>query len=129
MTTRFIPGEANGVKVTGRRGSVTVSVSASAEARAPLAVKLDVLGIRVLIQSLEEVQEAYALTGDADYLLKIAVPDLRALSRILNDVLLPHRTVAHVQSSIVLDRLKHTTRLPLRHLQAPSAKPRKRAAR
>lgn len=75
-----------------------------------------------LIQSLDEVQEAYALTGESDYLLKITVPDLRALSHILNEVLLPHRSVAHVHSSIVLDRLKHTTRLPLRHLQAPSAK-------
>ena len=66
MTTRFIPGEANGVKVTGRRGSVTVSVSASAEARAPLAVKLAVLGIRVLIQSLEDVLRE-ARMSEANY--------------------------------------------------------------
>jgi len=31
------------------------------------------------------------LTGDADYLVKMVVPDLKVLSRILNNVLLPHR--------------------------------------
>jgi DNA-binding Lrp family transcriptional regulator len=56
------------------------------------------------------------LTGDADYLVKMAVPDLKTLSRVLNDVLLPHRSVAHVHSYVVLDRVKETTRLPLRYL-------------
>ena len=58
------------------------------------------------------------LTGEADYLLKLVVEDLQALSRILNDVLLPHQSVAHVRSSIMLERLKHTGRLPLGHLVA-----------
>jgi DNA-binding Lrp family transcriptional regulator len=69
-----------------------------------------------LVEGMDEVQEAYALTGDADYLVKLAVPDLKALSRILNEVFLPHESVAHVRSSIVLDRLKQTSRLPLGHL-------------
>ena len=85
-----------------------------------------------LIDGLEEVQEAYSLTGEADYLVKLAVPDLKALSHILNDVFLPHESVAHLRSSIVLDRLKQTTRLPLGHLvnTAPGTKAgSKRAAR
>jgi DNA-binding Lrp family transcriptional regulator len=69
-----------------------------------------------LIRGLEEVQEAYALTGEADYLVKLVVPDLKTLSRILNEVFLPHRSVGHVRSSVVLDRVKQTTQLPLRHL-------------
>lgn len=69
-----------------------------------------------LISGLDAVQEAYALTGEADYLLKLVVEDLQALSRILNDVLLPHQSVAHVRSSIMLERLKHTNELPLKHL-------------
>jgi DNA-binding Lrp family transcriptional regulator len=77
-----------------------------------------------LIDGLEEVQEAYSLTGEADYLVKLAVPDLKALSHILNDVFLPHESVAHLRSSIVLDRLKQTMRLPLRHLV--NAPPRKK---
>jgi DNA-binding Lrp family transcriptional regulator len=68
---------------------------------------------RDLIARIDEVQEAYALTGDADYLLKVVVRDLKNLSTLINDVLLPHQTVARVRSSIVLDRLKETARLPL----------------
>ena len=69
-----------------------------------------------LISGLSEVQEACSLTGDADYLLKLVVPDLKALSRILSDVLLPHTSVQHVRSAIVLDRIKHTSELPLMQL-------------
>nr|WP_008550885.1 Lrp/AsnC family transcriptional regulator [Bradyrhizobium sp. CCGE-LA001] len=69
-----------------------------------------------LIESLEEVQEAYALTGEADYLIKVTITDLKALSRLLNEVFLPHDSVAHVRSSIVLNRLKQTSQLPLGHL-------------
>lgn len=69
-----------------------------------------------LIDGIEEVQEAFSLTGDADYLVKLAVPDLKTLSRILNDVFLPHRSVARVHSYVVLDRVKQTTRLPLGYL-------------
>jgi DNA-binding Lrp family transcriptional regulator len=71
---------------------------------------------RDLVAGVDEVQEAYALTGDADYLLKVVVPDLKDLSLLVNDVLLPHQIVARVRSSIVLDRLKETARLPLRAL-------------
>jgi DNA-binding Lrp family transcriptional regulator len=68
---------------------------------------------RDLITRVDEVQEAYALTGDADYLLKVVVRDLKDLSVLVNDVLLPHETVARVRSSIVLDRLKESVRLKL----------------
>ena len=75
-----------------------------------------------LIDGMAEVQEAYSLTGESDYLIRLAVPDLKSLSDILNDVFLPHDSVAKVKSSIVLDRLKRTTRLPLRHLM-PAPEP------
>lgn len=68
---------------------------------------------RDLVQRVDDVQEAYSLTGDADYLLKIILRDLKSLSDIVNNVLMPHPSVAHVRSSIVLDRLKATTKLPL----------------
>jgi len=72
---------------------------------------------RRLIDGLDEVQEAYSLTGSADYLVKLIVPDLKALSRILNDVFLPHESIEHVQSSVVLDRLKQSSGLPLGHIE------------
>jgi DNA-binding Lrp family transcriptional regulator len=69
---------------------------------------------RALVQRTDAVQEAYSLTGDTDYLLKAVLRNLKSLSEIVNNVLMPHQSVAHVRSSIVLDRLKATSRLPLR---------------
>ncbi|MBC7577727.1 MAG: Lrp/AsnC family transcriptional regulator [Tardiphaga sp.] len=69
---------------------------------------------RALVARVDEIQEAYSLTGDADYVLKAVLRDLKGLSRLVNDVLMPHQSVAHVRSSIVLDRLKETSRLPLK---------------
>jgi DNA-binding Lrp family transcriptional regulator len=66
------------------------------------------------VNAVEEIQEAYALTGDSDYSLKVVVPDLRNLSRIINDLILPQASVSHVKSSIVLTTLKDSHRLPLR---------------
>jgi DNA-binding Lrp family transcriptional regulator len=75
-----------------------------------------------LIAGIEEVQEAFSLTGDADFLIKMAVPDLKTLSRLLNEVLLPHRSVAHVHSYVVLERVKQTTQLPLSYLAGRSGR-------
>jgi DNA-binding Lrp family transcriptional regulator len=70
-----------------------------------------------LVASLDEVQEAYSLTGESDYLVKMSVPTLKDLSRLLAEVFLPHESVAHVRSSIVLDRLKQNNRLPLKYVR------------
>jgi DNA-binding Lrp family transcriptional regulator len=77
---------------------------------------------RKLVARLDEVQEAYATSGDTDYFLKIVVPDLKDLSVLLNEILLPHESVARVRSSIVLDRLKETAWLPLRSLVEGTAR-------
>jgi DNA-binding Lrp family transcriptional regulator len=69
---------------------------------------------RDFVNGVEEIQEAYALTGDADYLLKVAAPDLSGLAKIINDLILPQTSVSHVKSSIVLSTLKDSHRLPLR---------------
>jgi DNA-binding Lrp family transcriptional regulator len=65
------------------------------------------------IDQVAEVQEAYAVTGDADYLLKVVVPGLPELAKIISETILAHPTVSHVKSSIVLMTLKDTHRLPL----------------
>jgi DNA-binding Lrp family transcriptional regulator len=69
---------------------------------------------RALVHRIDDIQEAYSLTGDADYVLKVVLRDLKGLSEIVNDVLLPHPSVAHVRSTLVLDRLKESSKLPLK---------------
>lgn len=66
-----------------------------------------------LVARLPEVQEAHALTGEMDYVLKVVTPDLKSLSRFVNDVLLPHEAVQNVKSAIVLQTLKETGALAL----------------
>jgi DNA-binding Lrp family transcriptional regulator len=67
-----------------------------------------------LVRRTPEIQEAHALTGDADYLLKVAVRSLKDLSSLMNDVLLPHDSVDRVRSEIVLETLKESQALPLK---------------
>jgi DNA-binding Lrp family transcriptional regulator len=66
-----------------------------------------------LLSRLPEVQEAHALTGEMDYFLKVVTPDLKALARFVNEELLPHESVQHVKTAIVLETLKEGTALPL----------------
>ncbi len=68
---------------------------------------------RDLVARTPEILEAHALTGDADYLMKVVVEDLAALGRLVNQVLLPHESVERVRSNVVLETLKQGTRLPL----------------
>ena len=65
------------------------------------------------IVDLAEVIECCSLTGDNDYLLRVLTKDRAAFAQFLNEDLLGHGDVARVRSSIVLDRVKRTTALPL----------------
>lgn len=73
-------------------------------------------GFRALLERTPEVLEADMITGDADYVLRVATPDLAGLARLLNDVLLRHPAVARVHSQIALDRVKENAPPPLDHL-------------
>lgn len=66
-----------------------------------------------LVGDLPEVLEAYALTGEMDYIIKVVTADLKGLSAFVSEVLLPHESVQHVKTSIVLDTLKESAALPL----------------
>ncbi len=66
-----------------------------------------------LVARLPEIQEAHALTGEMDYILKVVTPDLKSLAEFVNEVLLPHESVQHVKTAIVLQTLKETAALPI----------------
>ncbi|SEG76450.1 transcriptional regulator, AsnC family [Bosea lathyri] len=68
---------------------------------------------RDLVRLTPAILEAHALTGEADYLLKVAVGDLKELSRLVNEILMPHESVARVRSEIALETLKEPGLLPL----------------
>ncbi|SIO03365.1 Lrp/AsnC family transcriptional regulator [Vannielia litorea] len=66
-----------------------------------------------LVARRDEIVGAWVMTGDADYLLRIYCHDLPALNRLVQEVLLPHSSVARVQSQIVMAQLKADGPLPL----------------
>lgn len=63
--------------------------------------------------SLPEVQQAYTLTGDADYLIHVRVRSLDDLASFVHRRLLPHPKVAQVRSDIVLQRMGRRRGVPL----------------
>lgn len=67
------------------------------------------------IAGMEEVLDCCSTTGDADYFLRIATTDLQEFARFINTRLLGHGDVSAVRSSVVLERIKRTTALPLSH--------------
>jgi DNA-binding Lrp family transcriptional regulator len=67
---------------------------------------------------LEDVQECYSVAGEADYLLRIMVPDLPALAEFTMKKLMRVPGVDSVRSNIVLTALKRDGALPLGHLGA-----------
>lgn len=69
------------------------------------------------IQLLPEVLECYAVVGEADYLLRIVVPDLGALSAFVMKRLMQVPGVENVRSNIVLTAFKRSTALPLHYLE------------
>jgi len=60
-----------------------------------------------------EVMECYLMTGDADYLLRVVVPDVPSFERFLIDHLTRVPGVANLRSSFALKQVKYTTALPL----------------
>jgi len=61
---------------------------------------------KTLVGNLAAVRLACSITGDADYLLHVRLPDLQALSSFINDELLAHPLVSEVRSDVVLDLIK-----------------------
>jgi Lrp/AsnC family transcriptional regulator, leucine-responsive regulatory protein len=60
-----------------------------------------------------EVLECYLMTGDADYLVRVVVPDVAAYERFLKDTLTRIEGVAGIKSSFALKQVKYSTVLPV----------------
>jgi Lrp/AsnC family leucine-responsive transcriptional regulator len=65
------------------------------------------------IQSRPEVMECYLMTGDADYLLRVVVPDVQSLERFIVNYLSKIPGIASIKSSFALKQVKYKTALPL----------------
>ncbi len=69
------------------------------------------------IRAYPEVQECYLVTGQqADYLLKVVVPDMEHYQRFLLDKITRIEGVSGVHSSFVMRRVVDSTELPLSYV-------------
>jgi Lrp/AsnC family leucine-responsive transcriptional regulator len=73
-----------------------------------------------------EVMECYLMTGDADYLLRVVVPDVPAFERFILDFLSKVPGVGNIKSSFALKQVKYNTALPLPR-ESPMPTPRRRS--
>ena len=71
---------------------------------------------RRAVDAMEEIVSCHAMTGNYDLLLQVVVPDLESLSNVVLKKLLRIRFVRDVHSSIVLNTIKRSARVPVRHL-------------
>lgn len=70
-----------------------------------------------------EVMECYATTGDADYLLRVAVPSVRDYHQFLEEFIFTQPGISQVKSNFALKEIKFDTALPLGDLWGESAAP------
>ena len=74
-------------------------------------------GFEAAVMARPEVLECYLMTGDADYLLRVVVPDLASYERFLKEHLTRIPGVASIRSSFALKQVRYRTALPLEHLR------------
>jgi len=67
----------------------------------------------------EEVMECYLMTGDSDYLIRVAVADMAALERFILNQLTPIPGVEKIRSSFALKQVRYKTALPVPVPAAP----------
>jgi Lrp/AsnC family transcriptional regulator, leucine-responsive regulatory protein len=87
--------------------NVFISISLKRQTRGAL----DAFEARVCAH--DEVMECYLMSGDADYLIRVALPDMATLERFIIEKLSPMEEVEKIRSSFALKQVRYKTALPL----------------
>ncbi len=96
--------------------SLGLSVQAFVQVRLERHTDDNVEQFKRALAHLDEVIACFAMTGAHDFILHVVVPDLESLQSVVLRKLLKIPSVRDVQSSIVLETVKRSARLPLAHL-------------
>lgn len=67
-----------------------------------------------MVATRAEIIECQAITGEADYVIKVVAPDMKAYDQFLQANIFTVPGVASVRSNVVLRELKYETALPVR---------------
>jgi DNA-binding Lrp family transcriptional regulator len=94
-------------KALGLGLSVFISISLTTQSKASLAA------FEARIAEHDEVMECYLMTGDSDYLIRVAVADIAALEKFILEQLTPIPGIEKIRSSFALKQVRYKTALPL----------------
>ena len=84
----------------------------------------DVERFRAAVIAMPEVLEVHHVTGEQDYVLRVALRNRRDLERFLVERLSPIPGIARIQTSLVVREVKRTTALPIASDSPESARAR-----
>ena len=88
--------------------NVFISISLKEQSKAALAE------FEQRIAEHDEVMECYLMTGDSDYLIRVAIADMGTLEKFILEQLTPIPGVEKIRSSFALKQVRYKTALPLR---------------
>jgi Lrp/AsnC family leucine-responsive transcriptional regulator len=87
--------------------NVFISISLRTQSKASLA------DFEQRIAEHDEVMECYLMSGDSDYLIRVAVADIGALEKFILEQLSPISGIEKIRSSFALKQVRYKTALPL----------------
>ena len=93
-------------KTLGLDLNVFINISLKEQSKSALAA------FEARIAEHEEVMECYLMTGDSDYLIRVAVADIAALERFILEQLTPIPGVEKIRTSFTLKQVRYKTALP-----------------
>lgn len=102
-----------------RKANLAMTVFVAVKATRHTAEWLE--GFRKLIAAIPEIVEAWRLAGEADYLLRIVVPDIDAYDDVYKRMI-ARLDFSDISSSIAMEEMKFTTALPTDYLLLPGRK-------
>ncbi|MCF8284772.1 MAG: Lrp/AsnC family transcriptional regulator [Sphingobacteriales bacterium] len=65
------------------------------------------------IMKIDEVVECHHISGSADFLLKVIVPDIKSYERLILDKISKILEISHLQTMMILSTTKYSHALPL----------------
>ena len=101
------------------REKVGLSLCVLAELNLTRHSEEDVREFERAVADCPQIVSCYATTGQADYVIKVLVPDIKQYEAFLHETAFKLPGVTHVRSSVVLKEVKAETRLPVEELVAP----------
>ena len=66
-----------------------------------------------VVRASAQIVECHAITGEADYVIKVVAPDMKSYDQFLQTTLFRQSGVASVRSNVVLREVKYETALPV----------------